>query len=81
MSGNSEGSKQNLFWLIYLALIISGVLLMADAIHWHALTRLTVRLGVALIFTAIALFAGKDKPIGIISIGIVWLAVVITLFS
>jgi hypothetical protein len=81
MSGNSDGSKQKLFWLMYLALIISGVLLIADAIHWYALTRLTVRLGVALIFTAIALFAGRDKPIGIISIAIVWVAVVITLFN
>ena len=46
MSDSSTDSKQNLFWLIYLSLIISGVLLLADAIHWHALSRLTVRLGV-----------------------------------
>ncbi len=56
-------------------------MLLADALGVRALNRLTVRLGAALLFSAIALMAGKDKPAGIVAIAIVWIAVLITLFN
>jgi hypothetical protein len=78
---NGSAPKGGLFWLLYLALILAGILLIADALHINYLTRLTIRLGAGFIFSAIALIAGKDKPIPIISIAIVWLAVVITILN
>ncbi len=77
-SGNKQGS---LLWLLCLAFAVAGILLLAHAFHFYVLSKLTVRLGAALLFSAIALIAGKDKPAGIISIAIVWLAVVITFFN
>jgi hypothetical protein len=81
MTGNSGGGKGGLLWLVYFALIIAGTLLLADAFHFRVLTKLSVRLGVALLFTAIALMAGKDKPAGIISIAIVWIAIIIVFLN
>jgi len=77
-SGNKSGS---LLWLVCFAFVVAGALLIADAFHFYLFSKLTVRLGAALLFSAIALMAGKDKPAGIISIAIVLLAVVITLFN
>ncbi len=73
--------KGNLLWLVYISLFIAGGMLLADALGVRALNRLTVRLGAALLFSAIALMAGKDKPAGIVAIAIVWIAVLITLFN
>jgi len=81
MSNGDSGSKGSLLWLIYIALLISGGLLLADALGVRAMTRLTVRLGTALVFSAVALIAGKDKPAAIVAIAIVWIAVLITLFN
>ncbi len=78
---NGNPSSKGLFWVLYLALIIAGVLLLADALQIGFLTRLSVRLGAGFIFSAIALIAGKDKPLPIISIALVWLAIVITIMN
>jgi hypothetical protein len=78
---NSNSSSKGLLWVLYLALIIAGILLLADALHIGFLTRLSVRLGLGFIFSAIALIAGRDKPLPIISIAVVWLSIVITIMN
>ncbi|SYZ73279.1 membrane hypothetical protein [Candidatus Zixiibacteriota bacterium] len=78
---NGSASSKGLFWVLYLALIIAGILLLADALQINFLTRLSVRLGAGFIFSAIALIAGKDKPLPIISIALVWLAIIITILN
>jgi len=80
-SDSSTSSKGSLLWLICVALFLAGGLLLADALGMKAFSRLTVRLGAALLFSAIALMAGKEKPAGIIAIAIVWIAVLITFFN
>jgi hypothetical protein len=81
MGSESGNQKSSLLWLIWLGCIVGGILLLAGALNIRALTTLKVRLGAALLFSAIALIAGKDKPAGIISIAVVWIAVIITLFT
>jgi len=73
--------KDKMLWLIYLALILSGALLIADALGVDVLSKITTRLGAGLIFTALALLVGKDRPAGIIGIAIVWVAIIITFFN
>ena len=82
MSTN-KGNKSKptkLIWLIYIALLISGIVLIGDALNVSAISKLTTRLGVGLLFSALALIFGKNRPHGIIAVGIVWVAIIITFF-
>lgn len=78
---SKTNSKKQPFWLLYAALIISGALLIADALHIAQISRLTIRLGIGLLFTAVSLIAGKNQPVAIISIALIWIAVIITFFN
>jgi hypothetical protein len=78
---NNQVKKNRVIWLIYVALIISGVILIGDALKMEAISKLTIRLGVGLIFSALALITGKDRPAGIISIAILWIAILISFFN
>jgi hypothetical protein len=80
---NADGNagRGKILWLIYVSLILSGAILIADAINFSILTKLTARLGVGLVFSAIALLVGKDRPAGIIATSIIWISIVITFFN
>jgi len=78
---SDTSGKSNHIWLVYTALVLSGVLLLGSAFHIHFLTRLTMRLGVGLIFSALALLVGKDRPAGIIATAIIWIAIIIAIFN
>jgi hypothetical protein len=82
MSTNKTTTARSakLVWLIYTALLIAGIILIGDALNIAAISKLTTRLGVGLVYTALALILGKDKPHGIIGVGIVWVAIIITFF-
>lgn len=66
------------FWLIYLALLLSGILLLGEAASYAPLMKVTARLGTALLFSALALFVGNGRPAGFIATGIIWVAVLVT---
>ena len=72
--------KMQAVWLVYTALIIAGLLLLADAFHILHLAKWTAKVGVCLLFSAVALIIGNGRPAGYIATGIVWLAVIATLF-
>ena len=78
---SSDVSKSRLLWLIYAALVLAGILLIGDAFDIGVITKLTARLGVALVFSAVALLVGKNHPPGIIATAIIWVAVIITFFN
>jgi hypothetical protein len=78
MAGSSGGkSSSGPLWLIWVALLIAGLLLLAEAFHIYQLTRTTTRLGVALVWSAIALMVGNGRWAGNMGTVIVWLAVVL----
>nr|MBN2277985.1 hypothetical protein [candidate division Zixibacteria bacterium] len=76
-----NGGQGKLLWLIYTSLLLSGIILLADALNINFLARLSMRLGLGLVFSAMALIIGKNKPSGIIATAIIWVAILITVFS
>lgn len=73
----AKEKKQHL-WLVYLALLIAGAILLADAFEIAQMNRWTAKLGISLVWTALALFTGGGRPVGIAGVAIVWLAVLAT---
>lgn len=82
MAANSGQGKvtNQYYWLIYVAALVAGLLLIADAMGYYPLQRVTAKLGIALIYSALALLVGGGRPSGIIATVIVWLAVLLTFF-
>lgn len=67
------------YWLIYVALLIGGIMLISDASHQIAfLQRVTARLGIGMVYSAFALFVGNGRPAGFFATGIIWVAVLAT---
>lgn len=67
-------------WLIYLSLILSGILLLADAFDATYFNRMTARIGIGLLFTAFALIVGAGHKKTPIAIGILLASILTTFF-
>ena len=67
-------------WLIYLSLILSGILLIADAFDATYFNRMTARIGIGLLFTAFALIVGAGHKKTPIAIGILLASIITTFF-
>ena len=80
MSNGTPTPKKQPYWLIYLALLLSGLLLLGDAYNLFGLNRWTARLGIGLLYSVFALIVGKDRPAGIFGIAIVIISIIITIF-
>lgn len=76
-SGQTKTPSQH-YWLIYVAALLAGILLIADAVGYHPLQRITAKLGLALIYSALALLIAGKRPSGMIATILVWIAVVLT---
>lgn len=72
--------KKPMYWLIYVSLLLSGLLLLADAYQISHLYRWTARLGIALVFSAFSLFIANGRKEGITAVVIIWVAVICTYF-
>jgi len=72
-------SKSQHYWLIYVAAILAGFLLLADAANFAPATKITARLGIALLYTAFAFLFGKARPSVYIGTILLWVAVVLTI--
>ena len=81
MTEASAGKKspKKMVWLIYAALILTGIFFLADAFNIGNLDRWTARLGIALVFSAFALMVGNGRKIGYIATAIIWLPLVVPL--
>lgn len=82
MNTNKENGPKStkLIWLVYIALLLSGIILLGDALNITVISKLTSRLGIGLVYSALALIIGKNRPHGIIAIGIIWVTIIITFF-
>jgi len=80
-TSSSKPARSSRMWLIYLSLILSGILLIADALNIGFLEQLTIRLGIGLLFSAVALVGGKNGNMGIIATALIWVAIIITFFQ
>ena len=73
-------SKKQPYWLVYFSLLLAGLLLLANAYNLAHLHWWTVKLGIALIYSALSLFIGNGRAAGFIAATVVWLAVLATFF-
>jgi hypothetical protein len=78
--GSEASAKKQSYWLIYLAALLAGLLLIADAASFRPLAKLTARLGIALLYTAFAFITGGARAQAIIGSILIWLAVLLTFF-
>jgi hypothetical protein len=76
-SKSIKAPKQH-HWLIYVAAVLSGLLLLADAANYAPVTKITARLGIALLYTAFAFMVGKARASTYIGTALLWIAVVLT---
>lgn len=84
----SEETKNNydkknarpMTWLIYLGLLLGGLLMLGDVYHISHLDRWTARIGIALVYTALALMVGNGRNSGYVGTAIIWLSLVVTIF-
>jgi cytochrome c oxidase subunit IV len=78
MTESAEGRRppKKMVWLIYAALIVAGILFLADAFDISHLNRWTARLGIALMFSAFALIVGNGRRTGYVATAIIWLPLV-----
>lgn len=68
--------KPEPYWLIYLSLLLSGIILIAVSLDIRFLNRWTAKFGIALIFSALALFVGNGRKSGFIATAIIWVALI-----
>jgi len=62
-------------WLIYIAAILSGFLLLADAANFAPATKITARLGIGLLYTTFAFMVGRVRPSAYIGAILLWVAI------
>ena len=71
--------KGQRYWIMYVSLLLSGLILLGDAYDISHLARWTARVGLALVYSAVALIAGQGRASGIIATIIIWLSVLLTI--
>ena len=71
--------SKKMVWLVYAALVLAGILFVADAFNISHLGRWTARVGIALLFSAFALIVGNGRTTGYIATAIIWLPLVVPL--
>ena len=80
VASNGKPKKQPPLWIVWVSLLLAGVLLLGEAVGIEFLRRIPMRLGIALVYSALALLVGNGRPVGYIGAGIVWAAVIIAFF-
>ena len=68
-------------WLVYLALIVGAILMLGDGLNIKMFTKLTTKLGITVLLSALFLIVGKSRPSGIIALSIIWVSFIITLLT
>ncbi len=79
MAGEDKVQKPSQpYWLIYVALLLGGILLVADASHYAPFQKISAKLGLGMLYSAFALFVGNGKPVGMFATAIIWTAILAT---
>ncbi|MBD3258227.1 hypothetical protein GF377_07315 [candidate division GN15 bacterium] len=67
-------------WLVYVAALLSGIILLADAVAQTHLSKTSAKLGIALIYSVIALLIGTKRTSAYVAAGLIWAATILTFF-
>ena len=73
-------TKKQPYWLIYVSIFLAGLMLLADAFHVTALQKISARLGVTLIISALNLIFGRNTTAGYTATAIIIISLIITFF-
>ncbi|MFH1687316.1 MAG: hypothetical protein ABIE70_07310 [bacterium] len=76
-TANVTTRKPERLWILWTALVIAGVLLLAEAFQIGHLTKWTARLGIGLVYTALALIVAYGRWPAIVGVVVVWLAIIL----
>ncbi len=76
-SGQPSGPKQS-YWVVYLGLLLAGMLMLAEAAHYYPLQKISAKLSLGLLYTAVALYVGDGRPPGYIGAVIIWGAIIVS---
>lgn len=68
------------FWLVYGALLVAGLLWLADAANYTPLQKTSARLGLGMVYIALSLIVANGRPAGWIATGIVGVSVILLFF-
>jgi hypothetical protein len=74
---SAEGPKQP-YWIIYLGLLLAGVLMLAEAANYHPLQKISAKLSLGLLYSAVALYVGNGRAPGYIGTVIIWGAIIVS---
>lgn len=78
-SGGKKKPSQPV-WLLYGSLILGGLMFLGEAVGITLLQRTTTRVGIALLYSALALIVGNGRTMGYVATAIVCLSAVIVFF-
>jgi hypothetical protein len=70
--------KKQPYWVLYLSILLSGLVLIADAVSYAPVQKITARLGIALLVSALALIIGNGRTVGYAAAALIWIAVIVT---
>lgn len=68
--------KKQPYWLVYFGLLLAGLMMAAEAANYHPMQKISAKLSIGLLYSAVALFVGNGRPAGYIAAGIIWSAIV-----
>lgn len=76
-TANRQSAKQP-YWMLYLAGLFGGVVLLADALGFAPLERVTAKLAIALIYSTFVLMTGKGKWVSTAATALIWATIIAT---
>jgi hypothetical protein len=72
-----SGPKQP-YWVIYLGLLLAGILMLAEAANYYPLQKISAKLSLGLLYSAVALYVGDGRAPGYIGTVIIWGAIIVS---
>jgi hypothetical protein len=76
--GSSKAKKKQPYWMIYVAALFGGVIMLSDAFSFAKMQKDTLKVGLALILSALFMLSTKAQKIAITAVCIIWLSVIAT---
>lgn len=73
----SAGPKQP-YWIIYLGLLLAGILMLSQAAGYHPMQKISAKLSLGLLYSAVALYVGNGRAPGYIGTVVVWGAILVS---
>lgn len=71
-------STKPTYWMIYIAALFGGLILLADALGFAPMQRVTGKLAIGLIYSAFVLMTGKGKNVSVAAAVLIWAAIIAT---